>query len=103
MTKYLVLYKGDAGAREQMSNASPEERAKGMRAWMDWAAAAGPAIVDLGAPLAAASADADERLGGFSILQADSADELQKVLAGHPHTATGGTIECHEFLPVPGT
>jgi hypothetical protein len=33
---------------------------------------------------------------------ADSADALQAVLEGHPQSAHGGTIEVHEFLPIPG-
>ncbi|MDP5228453.1 MULTISPECIES: hypothetical protein [Arthrobacter] len=102
MAKFLVLYKADTTAADQMAQGSPEEQAAGMQAWMDWAAKAGDAIVDLGSPLSPASADADASVGGFSILQAESADALQGVLEGHPHTAMGGTIVVHEFLTMPG-
>jgi hypothetical protein len=46
--------------------------------------------------------DSGDPVGGYSILQADSAEALSKVLAGHPHTAMGGTIQTLEFLPMPG-
>ena len=103
MTKFLVLYRSDRTAQEQMAQATPEQQAAGMRAWMDWAGQAGEAVVDLGAPLSPASTGADGRTGGFSILQADSAEALQQVLKGHPHTTMmGGTIDVYEFLPAPG-
>jgi hypothetical protein len=35
-------------------------------------------------------------------VQADSAEAVQAVLEGHPHTAQGGTIDVHEFIPMPG-
>jgi hypothetical protein len=62
---------------------------------------AGDAIVDLGSPLSVAGSG-DSAIARFSILQADSAEALQSVLAGHPHTAQRGTIEVLEFLPLPG-
>ena len=109
MTKFMVLYRSAMSAREQMAGASPEQAQAGMDAWMAWAAKAGDAIVDLGAPLAEAghvgpgSAGGDsDHISGFSILQAESADALTSVLDGHPHLATGGSIEALEFLSIPG-
>jgi hypothetical protein len=104
MTKYLVLYRSTVTAAEQMSGSTPEQAQAGMDAWTTWAQKAGDAIVDLGSPLSVVDADGDagDPIGGFSILQADSAAALRAVLDGHPHTAMGGTIETLEFLPVPG-
>ncbi|MEC3951921.1 hypothetical protein VMT65_02635 [Nocardia sp. CDC153] len=102
MTKFLVLYKSGQSAQEQMAQSTPEQQAAGMQAWMDWAARVGSAIVDLGSPLGPASADADGGIGGFSILQADSAEALRDALKGHPHTDFGGTIDIYEFLAMPG-
>ena len=73
-----------------------------MDQWTQWATKAGSAIVDLGAPLAPVTAGEGDWIGGFSILQADSAEAVQAVLEGHPHTAQGGTIDVHEFIPMPG-
>ena len=109
MTKFMVLYKSAMSAQEQMSAGTPEQAQAGMDAWMAWAAKAGDAVVDLGSPLAEAahvgpgSAGADPlHIGGFSILQAESADALTSVLDGHPHLESGGSIEVLEFLSMPG-
>jgi hypothetical protein len=104
MMKYLVLYRSKLTAADQLAQSSPEEAQAGMQAWMDWAAKAGDAIIDLGSPTSVVEAGGDtgDPVGGYSILQAESHDELQKVLEGHPHTATGGTIETLELLAVPG-
>lgn len=104
MTNFLVLYRANQSATEQMAAATPEQQQAGMAEWMAWANKAGPAIVDLGSPLAPAAGTtvSGDSIGGFSILQAESAEALQTVLEGHPHLMQGGTIEVHEFLPIPG-
>ena len=108
MTKYLVLYLAPVSAREQMANSTPEQMQAGMEAWMTWAAKAGDALVDLGNPLGPAghvgppTPSGGFDTAGFSILQADSADAVLGVLDGHPHLDWGGSIEVHEFLPIPG-
>jgi hypothetical protein len=106
MAKFLVLYRAPVSAAEQMATSTPEQAQAGIDAWMAWAARAGEAIVDLGSPLVPAQgaqhADGGDLIGGYSILQAESAAALAAVLEGHPHSAMGGTIEVHEFLPMPG-
>jgi hypothetical protein len=104
MTKFLVLYRATSTAAEQMAAGTPEQAQAGMEAWMAWAQRAGDAVVDLGAPLAVVEAggDAGDPIGGYSVLQAEDAEALVKVLDGHPHAAMGGTIEILEFLPMPG-
>ena len=83
MAKYMVLYRSSVSAQEQMASASPEQAQEGMAMWMRWAEKAGPAIVDLGSPLGASHAvpsGADLQggmtIGGFSVLQTDSADDV---------------------------
>ena len=100
MAKFLVLYRSDVSAADQMGQASPEEAQAGMDAWMTWAGKAGDAIVDFGSPLSPVGG-ADATLGGYSVLQAESADALAAVLDGHPHLEVG-TIDVHECLEVPG-
>ena len=104
MTKYLVLYRSKLTAAEQMTQSTPEQAQAGMEAWTAWAEQAGDAIVDLGTPLQVVESggDAGDPIGGYSILQADSHDALAKVLDGHPHNETGGTIETLEVLAIPG-
>ena len=99
--KFLVLYKSDTTAQQQMGQATPEQAEAGMQEWMSWAGRAGSAIVDMGSPVAPSSDGADGSIGGYSILEADSREALDGVLEGHPHLAIG-TIDVHEFLAVPG-
>lgn len=109
MTKYLLLYRAPVSARDQMANATPEQAKAGMAAWMTWAGEVGPALVDMGNPLAATAvvggaSVADDSIGGYSIMEADSDAALRGLLDGHPHLMfDGATIEVHEFLPLPGT
>ncbi|MUL48905.1 hypothetical protein FZI85_20125 [Mycobacterium sp. CBMA293] len=97
MTEFLVLYRGGQDAAAQMAQASPEEQQAGMQAWMEWFGRAGEAIVDGGSPVAGG----DGTVGGYSILQAESAEALAPLLEGHPHLQVG-TIDVLEFLPLPG-
>jgi hypothetical protein len=105
MTKYLVLYRSTVSAAEQMSQNDPAQAEAGMKAWMEWAHRAGDAVVDLGSPLGVVEpgGDAGDPIGGYSILQAGSADELAALLRDHPHTAWGGTVETLQMLSIPGT
>jgi hypothetical protein len=111
MSKFMVLYRSSASARDQMANATPEQMKAGMEAWMAWAGKAGDAIVDLGAPLGAtallgagSAATGGQDISGYSIMQSDSADALGSVLAGHPHLQMpGNSLEVLEFLAMPGT
>ena len=78
-----------------------------MDLWMQWAGKAGSAIIDMGSPLQTVAAVGKEGLpviGGFSILEADNPDALQRLLDDHPHFHSPGDtgIEVLEFLPVPG-
>jgi hypothetical protein len=108
MSKYLVLYLSSMSAQEQMASATPEQGQESMEEWTRWAAGAGPAIVDLGEPVAHAFSVPEGtrqglHVGGYSIMQADSAEELRRILEGHPHhKAPGATIEAHEILELPG-
>jgi hypothetical protein len=104
MAKFLILYRAKITAAEQMNQSDPEQAQAGMQAWMDWAQKAGDAVVDLGSPLGVVDAGGDEGdpIGGYSILQAQSAAALAAVLDGHPHLAWGGTIESLEMLSMPG-
>ena len=110
MTSYLVLYRSETSPEEQMASATPEQAQAGMEAWTGWAEKAGDTIVDFGSPVTAAGSvggsgadSASGFLGGFSILQADSADALKKQLEDHPHLMVeGNSLEVFEFLSLPG-
>jgi len=106
MSKFMILYRAQASAREQLANASPEQIQAGAEAWRAWATRVGYAVADLGAPLAhtthvgpgAAGADG---VAGYSILEAGSAEEVETILDGHPHLAMpGASIEVMEIVPM---
>ncbi len=108
MTKYLLLYRSTVSAEDQMANATPEQAQAGMDAWMTWAGSAGSAIADLGSPTQQVATVGDGPagsgfVGGYSIMEAESADALKGLLEGHPHLMMdGASIEVLELLPVPG-
>lgn len=103
MTKYLLLYRAQVSAAEQMASNDPAAAQAGMDAWMAWGERAGSALVDMGSPLQPVSGTGDgDPIGGYAIMQAESLEALQAVLEGHPHTTWGGTIEILEFLTMPG-
>jgi hypothetical protein len=105
VSKFMILYRADISAREQMTNATPEQMRAGLEAWRVWATRVDYALADLGAPLAhtthvgpgAASTD----VCGYTLLEAGSADEVATLLDGHPHLAMpGGSIEVLEVIPL---
>ncbi|MCA9588873.1 MAG: hypothetical protein KC657_26335 [Myxococcales bacterium] len=110
MKKFLVLYRAPKAAFEQMMKATPEQQKAGMDAWMAWGKTAASSLVDMGAPLGkslsvkkASVTPADNDLGGYSIMQAESKEALAKTLEGHPHfMMDGGTIDVVEVMPIPG-
>jgi hypothetical protein len=106
MSKFMILYRAPASAREQMENATPEQRRAGLEAWRAWASRVDYAIADLGSPLAhtthvgpgAASTDG---VAGYTILQAGSAEEVETILDGNPHlTMPGASVEVLEIIPL---
>jgi hypothetical protein len=106
MARFLVLYRAPVSVREQMESSTPEQRQAGMELWQTWAAKAGPAIVDLGAPLGdgegVGDGEAYNDVAGFSILEADSQEAVIDLLGDHPHFHTpSGQIEVHELLRMP--
>lgn len=102
MARYLLLYRADPEAIAAMPEPTPEQAAEMNDAWNGWAAAAGPALLDFGAPTTAVSDGADRGVGGYSLLEADSADAVEALLTSHPHRAMGGTIDVYELVAPPG-
>jgi|1185.fasta_scaffold2018539_1 hypothetical protein len=112
MAKFMVLYRSSASASEQMAAGTPEQAQAGMEAWMKWAGSAGSALLDLGSPLNqvatvgnGGSKETGQPIGGFSILEAPSADAAKKLVSDHPHLGMPGdsSIEILEYLPIPGS
>lgn len=105
MSKYLVLYRSQRTAGEQMAAGSPEEMQASLDAWMAWGASAGAHLVDFGSPTMPTS-DADPGpggwIGGYSIMEAGDLEELTALLDSHPHHRDG-TIEVLHMLDMPSS
>ena len=100
MSRFLVTYHGsgmpdDPAMMEQVKTA-----------FMNWVASSGDAIVDPGAPVQMVTQVAGDgaapaaEIGGYSIIQADSADAAAEVLSSHPYVARGGTLQVNQILEV---
>src|SRR5687768_14933936 len=92
MARFLVLYRSTFSAEDQMADADPQQAQAGVDAWTAWAKEAGDAVVDLGLPLGRGRhldgsrvADSDTDVAGYSILQAESPEAVEKLLERHPH------------------
>ncbi len=93
-----------------MSTATQEEKEAGMAAWMGWKERAGDAVIDFGSPLMPGEitgADGNfspemNEITGYSIMQANSADELKGMLADHPHLGwwEGCKVEVKPCIPM---
>lgn len=110
MKKFVVLYIATQSAQELMAESSPEAAQEGMKAWMQWADNTGDGLVDLGTPLDAGKevtstgvSDAENNVGGYSVLQAEDMDGALALLEGHPHLMLpGASIRVFEALDIPG-
>jgi hypothetical protein len=111
MKKFLVLYHASGDAAKQIEESTPEQSKDGMKPWMDWVAKCGDGIVDLGTPLGNAHSmskndhgKSDSTVTGYSILQAESWDDIKTMTEGHPHLQWSDecSLEVHECLPMPG-
>jgi hypothetical protein len=109
MSKFMLLYRSPVSAADQMANATPEQAQAGMDAWMAWAGRVGDAMVDMGSPTnnagsVGAAPTGTGFIGGYSILEAESLEELKALVEGHPHLQMGpdAGIDVLELLPMPG-
>ncbi len=112
MARFMVLYMANSADFERMMREStPEQQKKGMEAWMNWMGAHQASMVDGGAPLgktkrvdAQGVKDTKNGIGGYSIVQADSADAAAKMFGkDHPHLQMPGAwVEIVEIMQMPG-
>lgn len=100
MKKFLVTYHGGT------MPADPEAMKQVKAAFGTWLGQAGSAVVDPGAPVRASGQVAKGAplaqvdIGGYSIVQAESADAAKQALASHPFVARGGTLQLAEIMVV---
>jgi hypothetical protein len=109
MAKFLFLSRGPA---TPMADFTPEQGAESLAAWSAWMDRVGPALVDPGQPIGAATAVVDDGStgtpsdqNGYSIVEADSLSAATAHADKHPFLAEGKgrfQVEVFELLPMPG-
>jgi len=108
MKKFIALYLAPADAVSASLSASPEEKAEGMKVWMNWKERSGDKILDLGAPLIDGITltgngrpyDSKNDICGYSIVQAESKEQAQKLFQDHPHVdwIPEAAVSIHEVV-----
>ncbi|HEY1862961.1 MAG TPA: hypothetical protein VGG77_04560 [Roseiarcus sp.] len=112
MKKFLVLYMAKGSDMEEMmKNSTPEQRQKGMDAWMKWMGDHKASMVDGGAPLGKTkkvdtngASDTKNDVCGYSVVQADNPEAATKLFGkDHPHLQMPGSwVEVIEVMQIPG-
>jgi hypothetical protein len=112
MKKFLALYMANASEMaDMMKKSTPEQQKKGMEAWMKWMDHNKASFVDRGAPVgktkrvdSKGTKDAKNDVCGYSIVQAESADQAAKMFGkDSPHfQMPGASVEVIEVLEMPG-
>jgi hypothetical protein len=100
MAKFVYVYTGG-----QMAN-TPEAHEQAMQAWGAWFATLGDSVADMGNPFAASatvdasgtSAGGASKVGGYSIITADSLAEATAKADGCPVLQGGGSVEVYEAI-----
>ena len=98
MEKFLVLFNAPSAAmQEMMKTATPEQMKAGMEEWKHWMEGKKESFADMGAPLgknlritASGTQAVSNEVGGYSIIQAESAEAVAKLLEGMPHFQVPG-------------
>ena len=111
MKKFVALYMASGPQFEKMmKDSTPEQRKKGMEAWIKWMNANKASVVEGGAPLGKTkrvdsngASNSKNEVGGYSIVQAESHDAATKLFGkDHPHLQMPGAwIEIMEIMPLP--
>ena|ERR1051326_8643747 len=100
MNKYLITYHNS-----QMPN-DPKVMEQAKMAFGKWLQEAGTAVVDPGAPVmkagqvAAGQPSSSVDIGGYSIIQAASEADAEKILKTHPFVSRGGTLQVNKIIGV---
>jgi hypothetical protein len=100
MAKFLYLYGGG-----QMAE-TPEAQEAAMQEWVAWFDTLGDSVADIGNPFGAgttvknggASDGGASKLGGYSIINAESLAEASSKAKECPVLQSGGSVEVYEAL-----
>lgn len=111
MKKFLVLYNAPIAAfDEAMKNMTPEAAKQQNEVWTKWMDEHKDIFLDIGAPLGknkrftlSGLTDVRNEVGGYSIVKAETAEEVSKIFAGMPMFGMQGAyVEIMECMPMGG-
>jgi hypothetical protein len=98
MAKYLVTYHNG-----QMP-ADPAVMEQAKKAFGQWLQSAGKMVVDPGAPVrhitqvASQNPAAPIEIGGYSVIESASKEQVIEILRNHPFVSRGGTLQVSELM-----
>jgi hypothetical protein len=102
MATFLITYHGGGGMPD-----SAEAREQMMTAFQAWAASVGDAMIDPGSPLGprktvtsdgVSDTAADDTLGGYTLISADSLNDAVAAVKDHPFVGRGGTLQVSQAV-----
>jgi hypothetical protein len=109
MPKFLAVYVGDP-ANGPPPDMSPETIKRGMQAWGAWMQQHAASVVEAGGPLGRTKKvssggveDIRNRMGGFTVVEAESHEAAAKMFENHPHFSIfpGDGVEVMPVLDIP--
>ncbi|OGG64852.1 hypothetical protein A3J11_02405 [Candidatus Kaiserbacteria bacterium RIFCSPLOWO2_02_FULL_55_12] len=110
MKKFMALYMAPVAEFERLMSMPPEQQGADMEKWTQWMKKNERSFIDAGAPLGKTKrittkgvSDVKNEIGGYSIVQAESAADAAKLFEQSPHftMASNAWIEVIECMPMP--
>lgn len=108
MSRYIMIYKGEATDTSDMTE---EQAGEVMAKWGAWMGTVGDALVDVGSPFGEGISAVDDGstaipvpLSGYSVVEAENLGVARQLSEGHPYLSEGAgdfAIEIFELTPVP--
>jgi hypothetical protein len=108
VSKYIMIYKGEATDTADMTE---EQAGEVMAKWGAWMGTVGSALADVGSPFGNGISVIDDgststpvALSGYSIVEAETLSAAEELSNGHPYLSEGAgnfAIEIFELTPVP--
>jgi hypothetical protein len=106
MTQFLFSYRvPKTPLWEVLGELTEEQRASRIAAWNGWFDSMGANVLERGQPVGAAhevgNCDGEMRVGGYSLVAAESLEQALYMAEGCPGVAWGGGVEVGELLELP--